>query len=219
MKRTTMGSGYAAGDIQSLADLDRLIETMERPVILLEGTRALPTQDADRVILMGRFLAERYPQVVFRSGNAPGTDEAFSLGVAAVDPKRLEVVAPYARHRITWTPPGANRFSLEGLPVAAESRMVDETAEASPDLKRLGTLYQEQGRRTPAGSKGAYILRDTLKVLGSPEMGLDPATAGLFYVNPDTPLSGGTGHTIRVCLLHRVPAVYQERWMRWQSQS
>ena len=60
-----------------------------------------------------------------------------------------------------------------------------------------------------------YLLRDTLKVIGSAEAGLSPATAGVFYVNEADPLTGGTGHTIRVCLECRIPVVFQAVWREW----
>ena len=63
--------------------------------------------------------------------------------------------------------------------------------------------------------KTRYLLRDTLKVAGSPEQGLRPAAAGIFYVHEDDPMSGGTGHTIRVCLRLSVPVYVQSQWRAW----
>ena len=59
------------------------------------------------------------------------------------------------------------------------------------------------------------LLRDTLKVIGAPEAGLLPATAGVFYVNESDPLAGGTGHTIRVCMDRQVQVVFQAVWRPW----
>lgn len=65
------------------------------------------------------------------------------------------------------------------------------------------------------GAKARYLLRDTLKVTGSPENGLPPATVGLFNVNAADSMKGGTGHTIRVCRRRGVPVAFQEEWMGW----
>ncbi len=113
----------------------------------------------------------------------------------------------------------ASSFALDTLPHVAERRLVELTTEASPKLGRLGELYATPSRGGAAGSKGAYILRDTLKVLGCPELGLAPAKAGIFYANPDDPLAGGTGHTIRVCLLQGIPTVFQAVWSQWMGTS
>jgi hypothetical protein len=38
---------------------------------------------------------------------------------------------------------------------------------------------------------------------------------GLFYVDLDDPLAGGTGHTIRVCQQEGVAVVVQDAWASW----
>ena len=206
---------YQTRLLAAAADLDALVASSAGPVILLEGIRALPDRDVELVRRCGRWAAERYPTAIFRTGNAPGTDSAFAEGVAAVAPERLQYVLPYARHRTAWVASRASSFALDSLPRVAERELVEITSEASPKLGRLGELYATPGRGGPAGSKGAYILRDTLKVTGCPELGLTPAKAGIFYANPEDPLAGGTGHTIRVCLLQGVPTVFQAVWSGW----
>jgi hypothetical protein len=52
-----------------------------------------------RADAFARELATRFPGLQFRSGNAEGSAEAFSRGIAAVDARRFQVVAPYASHR------------------------------------------------------------------------------------------------------------------------
>ena len=64
-------------------------------------------------------------------------------------------------------------------------------------------------------AKMLYLLRDTLKVTGSNALKLAPAACGIFYVNASDPLSGGTGHTIRVCVQNRLPVIDQEVWQKW----
>lgn len=63
-------------------------------------------------------------------------------------------------------------------------------------------------------AKSKYLLRDTLKVIGS-SPNLPQPIAAIFYVNADEPKSGGTGHTIRVCELANVPVITQDIWMKW----
>lgn len=63
------------------------------------------------------MLAEKFPRLRFRSGNAPGSDEAFSNGIAAVDPTRLEIVAPYVSHREKFHYERASYHSPESLDV------------------------------------------------------------------------------------------------------
>ncbi len=206
---------YQTRQLVTVADLDTLVASTADPVILLEGIRALPDSDVDLVRRCGRWVAERYPTAIFRTGNAPGTDSAFAEGVAEVAPERIQYVLPYTQHRKAWAASRASSFALDTLPHVAERRLVDLTTEASPKLGRLGELYATPSRGGAVGSKGAYILRDTMKVLGAPELGLAPAKAGIFYANPDDPLAGGTGHTIRVCLLQGVPTVFQAVWSGW----
>lgn len=63
----------------TLDDFIAGMKSRKRSVILLEGTRNVP--DQDRLIGLGKSLTALLPEAVFRSGNAPGADEAFSRGV------------------------------------------------------------------------------------------------------------------------------------------
>ena len=189
-----------------------ILSKAERPVMLLEGTRELPEEDAAKLEAVGRWLAEAYPQARFRTGNAEGSDAAFASGVAAVDPARLEYVLPYGGHRKKALATHSYQFTLTDLPKVAEARAARDTAEASP---AYGSLLAKRETVPSVGAKARYLLRDTLKVTGSPENGLPPATVGLFYVNAANPMKGGTGHTIRVCRRQGVPVAFQEDWMGW----
>jgi hypothetical protein len=77
-----------------LTKLQRLLSGMINPVILLEGTRQLPAEKRQALADVGKHLAESFPQAVFRSGNATGTDEAFAAGVATVSGSKLQLVLP-----------------------------------------------------------------------------------------------------------------------------
>ncbi len=211
-----MSGTYQAHEIRKLADLVAVLAKHEWPVLLVEGIRALPDADRAAVVGTGRLLAERLPGVVFRSGNAEGSDTAFAEGVTAVDPTRMEYV-------ITHEGMGRKRRHADGRSVAldqlahvGEGPIGEYTVRSSPDLKGLVAAYQARGAKGPVGAKAAYLLRDTLKVIGAPEIGLSPATAGVFYVNEADPLAGGTGHTIRVCMERQVPVVFQVVWRTWR---
>ncbi|MFZ4396203.1 MAG: hypothetical protein ACOYOU_11325 [Kiritimatiellia bacterium] len=86
---------------------------------------------------------------------------------------------------------------------------------SAPGLKGLVDAYEVRGSKGALGAKAAYLLRDTLKVIGTPDLGLAPATVGIFYANEADPLAGGTGHTIRVCRERGVPVVLQTVWRKW----
>jgi hypothetical protein len=69
------------------------------------------------------------------------------------------------------------------------------------------------GDRNPYAMKAAYILRDTVKVVGA--RGVSPASIGIFYDDLSDPMSGGTGHTMQVCLNNRIPLLDQRTWIEW----
>ena len=193
-------------------ELQTILGKVETPVILLEGTRALPERNEVKLVAVARRLAEAYPRARFRTGNAEGADAAFARGVAAVDPARLEYVLPYGGHRKKALATKSYQITLTDLPKVAEERAARDTAEASP---AYGSMLAKREKVPSVGAKARYLLRDTLKVTGAPENGLPPATVGLFYVNAAYPMKGGTGHTIRVCRRQGVPAAFQEDWMGW----
>ena len=67
-------------------------KTEQHPVILVEGRRALPDGVAEQLTAFSQQLAEEYPNATFRSGNAEGSDNSFAIGIAAVDPQRIQLV-------------------------------------------------------------------------------------------------------------------------------
>ncbi len=201
--------------IVTVADLAAVLANVARPVVLLEGIRALPDADRTAVVAVGRLLADRLPGVVFRSGNAEGTDTAFAEGVTVVDPARMEYVMTHAGMGRKRRHPGARAVALDGMQHVTVRAVGEFTLAASPNLKGLVDAYQTHGAAGPLGAKAAYLLRDTLKVIGAPELGLAPATVGIFYANAADPLTGGTGHTIRVCRDRGVPVLLQAVWQNW----
>ncbi len=167
------------------------IESQTQPVVLLEGTRALSEIDAPQLENFASQLAKRFPHVGFCSGNAPGSDQSFSCGVASEAVKPLEIVVPYARHRLQERPPGARVLSLDSLQNTAELTRL--TLTASPNYAALS-----QNPSATARAKFGYLLRDTLKITGDENADFAPATVGIFFIDEAKPTTGGTAHTMRV---------------------
>jgi hypothetical protein len=183
------------------------------PVILLEGTRRVP--DAQRHLLsrFARLLAEALPHAVFRSGNAEGSDDAFAQGVAMVAAQRLQLVLPTPGMGRGRRPVGAVCHALNELPRREKEPLTQACTTASPENRRLFDLYLRGVSGTPAYSKALYLVRDGLKVLGSPALGLAPASVAIFFVDESNPTGGGTGHTIRLCRQLGVPVLTQCDWL------
>ncbi len=185
------------------------LEAQSRPVVLLEGTRSLGREAEPFVEQFAANLARQFPDVVFRSGNAPGSDQAFARGVASVDISRLEIVVPYTRHRLSERPPGVRALSLDDIEDDSELGLL--TLAASPIYEKL---FNSRAINASA-AKVKYLLRDTLKITGDEKADFAPATAGLFWVNPLKPKTGGTAHTMRVCEKMGLPLWTQEKWEGW----
>jgi hypothetical protein len=188
-----------------------IVETQPDAVVLLEGRRAIPVNDASAARHIASHLARTFPELRFRSGNAEGSDYAFSEGVASVDPSRLQIVAPYSSHRRGFRFSEAVYDSPESLTGLMEDEIAYKTGTASP--KNRG-LILKRGQKGALAAKAAYLLRDTMKVTGHSEAFPQPVCA-LFYVSLDDPLAGGTGHTIRVCQQEGVPYAFQDTWREW----
>lgn len=181
--------------------------------VLVEGTRKVPSREVQRLSRLASGLARTFPRVRFRTGNAVGADQAFASGIAEVDASRLEYVAPYANHRTRDRYPGASAIALNAVSPEALHELAHVTGAASPRVKDLALRYVE-GRVPPRQASSAQLLlRDTLKVMGGDR--LARPVAGIFYVNPESPDGGGTGHTIRVCRSAGIPALTQNEWQHW----
>ena len=190
-------------------EFSQAIQKQSRPVVLLEGTRSLGREAEPRVEAFAAQLARQFPAATFRSGNAPGSDQAFARGIASVDAARLELVVPYARHRLSERPEGARVLSLEDIEDDADLGRL--TLLASPIYEKL---FQSRAINASA-AKVKYLLRDTLKITGDKKTDFAPATVGLFWVNPLKPKTGGTAHTIRVCEKMGLPLWTQDKWENW----
>ncbi|MBW1732265.1 MAG: hypothetical protein JRH08_11730 [Deltaproteobacteria bacterium] len=195
-------------------NLLRRDSTAREQVVLVEGSRNLFTRDRPRLVEFAKELARLLPQAMFRTGNAPGADEAFAEGVRTVDPSRLQYVLPYETHGKKKIDPHSQVYPLDAIPDSELKEACQQAMEATPEIAGLIRLYMKLRVKNRSTVKALYLIRDALKVLGSRALSLAPATAGIFYVDPRKPDSGGTGHTIRLCRLSNVPVWNQTRWMK-----
>lgn len=195
----------------TFSDFRSLVAARPDGVVLLEGRRLIPEPDFARARDLGHRLALAFPRLRFRSGNAEGADQAFSEGVAMVDSSRLQIIAPYSTHRMSTRYSDALYDSPDSMPKVREDEIADKTVRATPKNKRLIEKRSAKGR---LAAKAAYLIRDTMKVVGYSYTFARPLCA-LFYVQLDDPMEGGTGHTIRVCHQEGVPVAFQDSWKRW----
>lgn len=197
----------------TISEFNTIVQSQPDGVILLEGRRAIPAEEYAHATHFARSLALRFSQLRFRSGNAEGSDQAFSEGVAQVDASRLQVVAPYTSHRKSVRYTDAIYDSPDTLSRVQEDEIAYKTITATPKNKGLIDKRAKKGR---LAAKAAYLIRDTMKVVGHSEEFTKPICA-LFYVDLDDPMAGGTGHTIRVCKQEGVPVVFQDSWKDWMK--
>lgn len=204
--------------IMEFSHFTSLIESTVDPVVLIEGRRSIPDEAKYSARSLSSSLARRFPHLRFRSGNATGSDEAFSSGVLDVAPERMEIIAPYASHRAKNRNPLARYESPESLSPDELLHVQALTAEATPANRGLMKCYGRGGR---AGAQAACLIRDTMKVTGFRGLAdpmscaLHPPVAALFWVDPADPDAGGTGHTIRVCRIRGIPVMFQNEWQQW----
>ena len=182
----------------------------ENAIVLLEGKRNVLESDKGKLIALGKLLASKTEKMIFRSGNADGSDQYFSDGVTSVDPKRLQVVTPYTGHR-KKTNKAYETFSLDEIDIAAEPEVVYQS-KTNKKMEKLIDQYV-YGDKNRFSMKAAYIIRDTIKAIGTDDIA--PATFGIFYDDLDQPMSGGTGHTMKICMQNEIPIVDQTTWFNW----
>ena len=169
----------------------------DKPHILLEGTRQVSKTRAEKLLKMGAELAKKNESSTFRSGGALGSDEAFSLGVTSVPRSKLELVLPSISYRKTKITFPCVKFGLDQVTEVELRALVEAASEATPKYKSGFHCFPNLPPRPKASI--ALLLRDALKVIGAPSIGLAPATYAYFNSNPENPHSGGTGHTIKIC--------------------
>jgi len=184
---------------------------LEGPVVLLEGKRGVAPKDGFLLTELGRMLASQTRHITFRRGNASGSDELFSSWVTAVDPRRMQVVTPYSGHRSK-----ANQsqltFSLDETDLAAEPDIVYQSKTGGRNYKLIDRFAG--GNRDRVSIKAAYLVHDSIKVIGS-SSAIPPASFSIFFDNLAEPCTGGTGHSMTICTNNQVPYIDQSVWMQW----
>jgi|SRR5690625_243807 len=192
--------------------LKEFIKEFDKPnsVVLLEGKRNVLEADKEKLTALGTLLTSKTKHIKFRSGNAEGSDQLFSDGVTAVDKKRLEVITPYSGHR-KKTNQAYHTISLDNINIAAEPEVVYQ----SKSNKKMKNLIDKfvSGDVNRYTIKAAYIIRDTIKAIGTDE--IKPAAFGIFYDDLNNPVSGGTGHTMNICEQNNIPIIDQRVWFKW----
>lgn len=179
-------------------------------IILLEGKRIVPLEDQAHLKALGQLFAQKMQYATFRSGNANGADLYFSQGVAAVNSQKLEVVIPFDGHRSKSNIAG-NTLSLDQIDLAAYPDIVTMSA-LNKKTKDLLKKYLT-GERNRFTDKVSFIIRDTIKVMGV--MGHPAISFAIFYDDLLAPKTGGTGHTMEVCVQCQIPYIDQNIWERW----
>lgn len=192
--------------------LQEFIERFDVPeaVVLLEGKRGVLAADKEKLVALGKRLAAGTRHMTFRSGNAEGADQLFSEGVASVDRTRLQVITPYTKHR-QKTNQAYDTISLDDIDLAAETEVVYQSKGHKKTEKLIDQFVA--GDKNRYTIKAAYILRDTIKAIGTADIA--PATFGIFYDDLDNPRTGGTGHTMQVCEQNAIPVIDQTVWFNW----
>ncbi|MBK8516215.1 MAG: hypothetical protein IPL55_07965 [Saprospiraceae bacterium] len=179
-------------------------------VVLLEGKREVKEHDQPLLTRLGQKLTSSTIHILFRSGNAAGADQFFSKGVFQVDANRLQLITPYTSHR--------NKINAEYTSIPLDNVNLMEEPEViyqSKHNKKTAGLIDKYvaGARDRISIKAAYIIRDTVKAIGTAN--IPPATFGIFYDDLSNPMQGGTGHTMDVCQKNGIPVIDQLTWFDW----
>ena len=149
---------------------------LDDSIVLLEGKREVTDADKEKLKALGFLLASRTERITFRSGNAEGADQFFSDGVTTVNPKRLQVITPYSGHR-QKNNNAYSTISLDEINITSESDVLYQ----SKNNKKTNNLIDKYaaGEKNRFTIKAAYIIRDTIKAIGTAQ--IKPATFGIFY--------------------------------------
>ena len=182
----------------------------ENSIVLLEGKRNVPDEDKGKLTELANLLVAKTSKMIFRSGNAEGSDQLFSDPISLVDNKRLQVITPYSGHR-QKSNQAYKTYSLDNINLAEEPEVIYQSKSNKKTEKLIDQYVSGNNNRYTI--KGAYIIRDTIKAIGTNE--IKPATFGLFYDDLTNPKTGGTGHTMNVCIENNIPIVDQTIWFNW----
>ena len=182
----------------------------ENSIVLLEGKRNVPDEDKRKLIDLAKLLVTETSKMIFRSGNAEGSDQLFSDPISLVDNKRLQVITPYSGHR-KKSNQAYKTYSLDNINLAEEPEVIYQSKSNKKTEKLIDQYVSGNNNRYTI--KAAYIIRDTIKAIGTDE--IKPATFGIFYDDLTNPKTGGTGHTMNVCVENNIPIIDQTVWFNW----
>jgi len=191
---------------------DEFICEQDKPgsIVLLVGKRNVLAEDVAKLIKLGKLLVKKSNHILFRSGNAKGADSLFSEGVSAIDSSRLQIVLPYNGHRKEFIQTN-NILSLDNINLASEPDVIYQSR-GNRKTENLIDSYLS-GESNNYSIKAAYIIRDTIQVIGTCE--IQAANFGIFYDDLNAPMFGGTGHTMKVCKKNNIPFIDQTIWFTW----
>jgi hypothetical protein len=193
---------------------DEFIDTYDKPgsIILLLGKRKVPENERRLLTELGRKLAGASEHILFRGGNAEGADQLFASAVSLVNSDRMEVVTPYTGHRQEHSQQ-FRTVSLDQVDLASEP---DITYHSKLDKKSRNLITDyEKGHKSKYANYGAYLLRNTLMVVGAKGLNVPKASFAIFYDDLKKPGDGGTGFTMKVCTSAGVPFIDQRMWLDW----
>jgi len=179
-------------------------------IVLLEGKRNVPDKEKNKLIALGQLLAKRTENILFRSGNASGADFYFTQGVSEIYPERIQLITPYTGHRKRFNK-AYHSISLDEVNLSKEPEVVYYSKQ-NKKTEKLVDRYVA-GDKDRYSIKAAYILRDTVKVIGADK--ISPASFAIFYDDIQNPGTGGTGHTMNICKENGVCFVDQTVWFNW----
>ncbi len=174
----------------------------DQSIVLLEGKRNVKEADKEKLTVLGKLLATKTSKMIFRSGNAEGSDQLFSEGVSSIDNTRLQVITPYSGHRQKANQ-AYDTISLDTINIISEPEVVYQSKSNKKTEKLIDQFVS--GDKNRYTIKAAYIIRDTIKAIGTIE--IKPATFGIFYDDLENPKTGGTGHTMNVCEKNNIPII------------
>jgi hypothetical protein len=201
---------------RGFARFHEILSTAKSPVVLLEGSRNVPDAVALVMERLAAHLMKMFPTLIARSGNAEGSDTAWACGVNRVAPERLQLILPVPNYR-------AKSIEPDNETLALGAARPDEYGAAHALCREHYQYRSMKGGEAfdPLPSfKKNYLERDALKVLGHTDYKgkRRKATAALFYLDPQKPNGGGTGHTARLCEVERVPYFLSDDWATWMDE-
>jgi hypothetical protein len=164
---------------------------------------------------LAAHLLRAFPDMIARSGNAEGSDQAWSRGVNSVDPSRLQLVLPVPGYRRDSHHAANDVLALQDAPAAERFAARELTREHYVSGHRTGAAAFDR----LADYRKHYLDRDALKVLGPSDYRgrRQQATAALFHLDPAKKDGGGTGHTARLCEALGVPWFLSDDWLDWPA--